>query len=117
MRLKMHQGTTSTSQGTLCSRCRYAQMIRMAHSNEQRTICHQFGETTQIHGSVAECNRFDDCSQPTLHAMREIAWHVNSDPAKGVIGFISAKERRRKAGGERDEGDQPLVTPDGEVYY
>lgn len=89
----------------------------MQAHNEELVVCHLFGDPLRIRGEVAECNMYEDRSQPTLHAMREIAWRVSSDKTR-PIGFLSPAEYRRRvkeSGGEDDEG--PIVTPGGDVWH
>jgi len=44
---------------------------------------------------VTECNRYADRSKPSLRAMQEIAWVLQSDSKRQKIGFVSAKEWRK----------------------
>ena len=115
MRLKMHQGTTSTSKPSLCRSCRWGHTLRMATSNDETTWCKQlsYEHPQQIRGTVAECSNYDDKSQPTLSSMREIAWRVSSDKHR-PIGFMSPKEWKQMAK-EQGEERETFILPDGEV--
>lgn len=115
MRLKMHKGTTSTSQPTLCGTCRMSQRVRMQQSNEEVYVCHNVHPAQPFRGNVAECSSYDDRRLPTLRAMQEIAWRVSSDKNR-PIGFLSPSEYRARVKKE-EEDIGPLLTPGGDVFY
>lgn len=114
MRFKMHNATASTSKPSLCSSCRFAQRMRMSHNNNETVICGRMTDFI-VRGTVAECSNYDDKRLPTVQAMKEIAWHVSSDKNR-PIGFLSPAEYRAERR-KTDDGEAPLVTPDGNVYY
>jgi hypothetical protein len=69
---------------------------------------------------MAECSEYDDKRQPSLMAMREIAWHVSTDKKKGTAGFYSPKEwDKRVKAGEADEDEKRgiLLLPDGTTSW
>lgn len=112
MRFKMHDATANTSQPSLCRSCRNAHRVRMRDRNVEEVRCSSISDRV-IPGPVAECSGYDNKAHPTLHMMKQIAWHVSSDKGR-VIGFLSPREYREKRG---DHEDGPLMAPDGTVYY
>lgn len=112
--MKIRGGTANESRGNLCRSCRTGQVVRKGGTNEEIVHCHALER--RIVGNVAECNRYDNANNPTLHGMKEIAWHVSADGPRGAAGFkvVTTTPRQRK---EKGEHDMPLVTPDGDVYY
>jgi hypothetical protein len=45
---------------------------------------------------VVNCNCYVDRSQPSLWAMKQIAWVLRTDSKRQEIGFVRAKEWERK---------------------
>lgn len=67
-----------------------------------------------VPGPVAECSAYINANQPSLVAMREIAWFISSDKKKGKAGFLTPEEYRKEQEGQQRE---PLVLPGGGVEW
>lgn len=59
------------------------------------------GSDVELREEMYECSQYNDKRRATLAQMEEIGWVLHSDTRKGgTVGFISAKEWRKK---HRDE--------------
>src|SRR5687768_8337510 len=116
MKFKM-QGGTAQGSTNLCSSCRAAHRTRSAQSNAEVVRCANMRGRV-VPEPVAECNQYEDASQPTITAMREIAWPIAADKKGKMIGFMSPDQfNRAVAEGKAVKVEGPLVLPDGEVDW
>jgi hypothetical protein len=108
MRIKISQGGTAQSGASLCHSCSNAVVVRGSKTNEELVHCHSLDRDMGM--QVAECSAYRNAAQASLVMMKEIAWTL--DPSKrGSAGFTSPAQRNK------DRGDTPLVSPDGEVHW
>lgn len=91
--IKVFQGTRSANATRLCDSCSNGIVMRGPAESEERVYCMLMERKLEIR--VTECNRYVDRSQPSLWAMKEIAWVLQSDSKRQKIGFVTAKEWRK----------------------
>lgn len=92
-KLKVFQGTRSAEAPRLCDSCSNGVVMRGAAESEEFVHCALMEKPIQMR--VTECNRYIDGSRPSLWAMKEIAWVLQSDSKRQKIGFVTAKEWRK----------------------
>lgn len=92
-KIKVFQGTRSVSAPRLCDSCSNGVVMRGPAESEEYVHCSLMEKPIPL--QVTECNRYVDRSQPSLWAMKEIAWVLQSDSKGQQIGFVTAKEWRQ----------------------
>ena len=92
MRLKIHGGTVSDGQASLCNTCRSATIIRGARLTDQIISCGKRVIRDEIRFSVASCIGYSDRSLPSLHDLEDVAWVLRSDARTKKIGFVRARD-------------------------
>lgn len=92
--IKVFQGTRSVDAQRLCDSCSNGVLMRGPAESEERVYCMLMERKLEMR--VTECNRYVDRTQPSLWAMQEIAWVLQSDSKRQKIGFVTAKEWRRR---------------------
>ena len=96
--IKVFQGTRSVDAQRLCDSCSNGVVMRGPAESQERVYCMLMERKIEMR--ITECNRYIDRTQPSLWAMKEIAWVLQSDSKRQKIGFVTAKEWR-----ERNEND------------
>jgi hypothetical protein len=92
-KLKVFQGTRSVDARRLCDSCSNGVVMRGPAESEELVHCALMEKPIRMR--VTECNRYIDGSRPSLWAMKEIAWVLQSDSKRQKIGFVTAKEWRK----------------------
>ncbi len=92
--IKVFQGTRSIDAPRLCDSCSNGVVMRGPANSEEHVHCALMEKNIQMR--VTECNRYVDRAQPSLWAMKEIAWVLQSDSKRQQIGFVTAKEWRKQ---------------------
>jgi hypothetical protein len=92
-KIKVFQGTRSVDAPRLCDSCSNGVVMRGPADSEEYVHCSLMEKP--IHMRVTECNRYIDHTQPSLWAMKEIAWVLQSDSKRQKIGFVRAREWRK----------------------
>jgi hypothetical protein len=88
--IKVFQGTRSVDAPRLCDSCTNGVVMRGPAESEEHVHCSVMDKPIRMR--VTECNRYIDRAQPSLWAMKEIAWVLQSDSKRQQIGFVTAKE-------------------------
>jgi hypothetical protein len=91
--IKVFQGTRSVDAPRLCDSCSNGVVMRGPAESEEQVYCMLMERNIEMR--VTECNRFVDRARPSLWAMKEIAWVLESDSKRQKIGFVTAKEWRK----------------------
>ena len=91
--IKVFQGTRSVDSPRLCDSCSNGVVMRGPADSEEYIHCSLMEKPIKMR--VTECNRYVDRSKPSLWAMKEIAWVLQSDSKRQKIGFVTAKEWRK----------------------
>jgi hypothetical protein len=63
-------------------------------NNEEKNVC-TYGLYVVMKWDVAECNRYDDRTKPSLQDMHMIAWQLVTKKTGKDIGFVSAEDFKR----------------------
>ena len=92
--IKVFQGTRSVDASRLCDSCSNGVVMRGPAESEERVYCMLMERKLEMR--VTECNRYIDRTQPSLWAMKEIAWVLQSDSKRQKIGFVTAQEWRKR---------------------
>ncbi len=92
MRLKIHGGTVSDGQASLCNTCRSATIIRGARLTDEIISCGKRVIRDEIQFAVASCTGYSDRSLPSLYDLEDIAWVLRSDARTKKIGFVRARD-------------------------
>ena len=91
--IKVFQGTRSIDAPRLCDSCSNGVVMRGPADSEEYIHCSLMEKPIKMR--VTECNRYVDRTKPSLWAMKEIAWVLQSDSKRQKIGFVTAKEWRK----------------------
>ena len=91
--IKVFQGTRSVDAPRLCDSCSNGVVMRGPADSEEYIHCSLMEKPIKMR--VTECNRYVYRSKPSLWAMKEIAWVLQSDSKRQKIGFVTAKEWRK----------------------
>lgn len=105
MRLKIHGGTVSDGQASLCNTCRSATIIRGSRLTDEIISCGKRVILDQIHFPVASCTGYSDRSLPSLYDLEDIAWVLRSDARTKKIGFVRARDLNASERHVLDEDD------------
>ena len=92
MRLKIHGGTVSDGQASLCTTCRSATIIRGARLTDEIISCGKRVVQDEIRFAVASCTGYADRSLPSLYDLEDVAWVLRSDARTKKIGFVRARD-------------------------
>lgn len=102
-KLKIMNGTRSSSIPRLCDTCQSGLVRKGAAESDERIYC--LITERDVETRVVECNRYVDRAQPSLWEMKQIAWVLNTESKREAIGFVRAREWERK------HQDEELLPP------
>ncbi len=105
MRLKIHGGTVSDGQASLCLTCRSATIIRGARLTDEIISCGKRVIRDEIRFPVASCTGYSDRSLPSLYDLEDVAWVLRSDARTKKIGFVRARDLKANERHVLDEDD------------
>ena len=95
MRIKVHNGTVSTSESSLCNTCRHSTIIRGRSLDEEIVQCQAVAmRVTQVTFKVTFCSAYSDARLPTYVQMLEDAWILQPGSKKRPSGFVRSSELR-----------------------
>ena len=101
MNLKVLHGTPKHDAESLCRTCRNAQIMKGARESEILIKCNELGNHVKVFDQVTECSLYDDKRNPSRWDMEQLAWVLVTNQRTREVGFISAKEVKRR----KDEND------------
>lgn len=97
MHLKVHNGTPSNSESSLCNTCRLSTIVRGRTLDEEIVQCHAMSmHATQITFTVTFCSAYSDARQPSYLQMVEHAWILQPGSKKRPAGFIRGADLRQE---------------------
>lgn len=107
-RRKVHGGTPTHFAPSMCETCSSATIIRGETLDQEIVQCSVLGrgDDNRITFKVMHCNSYTDARLPSIYEMRQMAWEIRTDRAKG-IGFVSPRERAK----DKEWRDDPLYDP------
>jgi hypothetical protein len=108
MRIKIRGGTARDDEPSLCLTCRHATIIRGRNLRDEIIECGLlYRDDSRITFPVAYCSGYSDRRQPTLREMEEMAWVLRTDRRNRLIGFVPARNLRRKERHVLEDDDWP----------
>jgi hypothetical protein len=105
MRLKIHGGTASDGEASLCTTCRSATIIRGARLSNEIISCGKRMVRDEITFRVTSCTGYSDRRSASLYDMEDIAWVLRSDARTKKIGFVRARDLKPADRHVLDEDD------------
>jgi hypothetical protein len=95
MRIKVHNGTVSNGESSLCNTCRHSTIIRGRTLDEEIVQCQAVAmRVTQVTFKVTFCSAYCDERLPTYMQMLEDAWILQPGSKKRPSGFVRGSELR-----------------------
>lgn len=95
MRIKVHGGTMSHSDETLCSTCSRSTIIRGRKLDEEIVDCHIIGlGHRRITFRVTACSAYSDARLPSMMQLMENAWVLRTASKRRPAGFVHGKDLR-----------------------
>lgn len=97
MRLKIHNGTVTHGNVSLCATCRHSIVTRGRSLDEEVVHCQAVTMgATRITFKVTSCSAYSDEREPTYMQLMEDAWILQPGTKKRPAGFIRASELREE---------------------
>ncbi|HSL20125.1 MAG TPA: hypothetical protein VK886_01225 [Vicinamibacterales bacterium] len=97
MRVKVHNGTASGSEASLCQTCRHSTIIRGRTLDEEIVHCQISPmSTTRVTFKVTSCSGYNDERLPTYMQLLEDAWILQPGTKRRPAGFVRASELREE---------------------
>ncbi|SRR5258708_32024214 len=87
----VQRGTRSFDSPRLCDTCESGVVIRGVAEGEEQVFCSLMERSVAMR--VAECSQYHDKAQPSLWAMKDIAWTLDIDRKRQRIGFTAPAGR------------------------
>ena len=95
MRVKIHDGTASSSESSLCNTCRNATITRGRRLDEEIVQCHAVPmQGTRITFKVTFCSSYSDARLPSYIEMMEDAWILQPASKRRPAGFVRSRDLR-----------------------
>jgi hypothetical protein len=95
MRLKVHNGTVSHGESSLCNTCRNATIIRGRTLDEEIVQCQAVAmRVTRVTFKVISCSAYSDERLPTYMQMMEEAWILQPGSKRRPPGFVRGNDLR-----------------------
>jgi hypothetical protein len=93
MHIKVHNGTPSGGETTLCATCRCSTIIRGRTLDEELVVCSALGiRGVQITFKVTFCSDYADQRSPSYMEMLQDAWILQPGSRKRPAGFVRGSE-------------------------
>lgn len=102
--IKVKDGTPQGS-GTICTTCRWAQIVKGYSSSQTEFICTRLYPDRPVKFPVAQCSTYDDKRIASKQDMEKIAWILLTKKTGRTIGFVTAAQFRQI------EGDDAEIIP------
>ena len=89
MHLKVHNGTASSGETSLCPTCRFSIIVRGRTLDEEIVRCHAMSmRSAPVTFKVTFCSSYSDARQPSYLQMMQVAWILQPGSKKRPAGFI-----------------------------
>ena len=97
MRFKVHNGTPSNAESSMCSSCRHSTIVRGCRIDEEIVICRALSmKGERITFKVSACSAYTDHRLPTYMELLEDAWVLQPGTKRRPPGFVRGSELRDK---------------------
>ena len=95
MRTKVHGGTVTHGDSTLCATCCHSTIIRGRTLDEEVVACHVLIRSAiRIPFKVTSCSAYTDARLPSFSQMAEQAWVLRRGTKSRQAGFIRTRDLR-----------------------
>ncbi len=99
------KGGTPQGSGTICTTCRWAQIVKGYSASQKVVFCSRLYPDRTLDFPVAYCSAYDDKRIASKQDMEKIAWILLTKKAGRTIGFVTAAQFRQI------EGDDAEIIP------
>jgi len=97
MHLKVHNGTASNGENSLCTTCRLSTIVRGRTLDEEIVRCHAMStRSARVTFKVTFCSAYSDARRPSYLQMMEHAWILQPGSKKRPAGFIRGADLRQE---------------------
>ena len=97
MRFKVHNGTPSHAESSMCSSCRHSTIVRGCRIDEEIVVCRALSmKSERITFKVSTCSSYSDQRLPTYMELLEDAWVLQPGTKRRAPGFVRGSELRDK---------------------
>ena len=97
MRFKVHDGTPSNAERSMCSTCRHSTIVRGCRLDEEIVVCRGLSmKSERITFKVSACSSYSDQRLPTYMELLEDAWVLQPGTKRRPPGFVRGSELRDK---------------------
>jgi hypothetical protein len=97
MRFKVHDGTQSNAESSMCNTCRHSTIVRGHRLDEEIVLCRGLSmRGLRITFKVHSCSSYNDMRLPTYMEMMEDAWVLQPGTRRRPPGFVRGSELREK---------------------
>ena len=97
MRFKVHNGTPSNAESSMCSSCRHSTIVRGCRIDDEIVICRALSmKSERITFKVSTCSSYSDHPLPTYMELLEDAWVLQPGTKRRPPGFVRGSELRDK---------------------
>ena len=95
MHIKIHGGTPSDGEKSLCDTCRHSRITRGRRLDEELVVCNASHlRATQIAFKVTSCSDYDDQRVAGYYELMQQAWILQPESRKRPAGFVRASDLR-----------------------
>lgn len=97
MHIKVHDGTVSHGDLSLCTTCRHSIITRGRALEEELVFCRAIVmHSVRVTFKVTSCSGYADQRQPTYMELLEDAWILEPGSKKRPAGFTRARDLREE---------------------
>jgi hypothetical protein len=97
MHIKVHNGTVSNDEASLCTTCRHSTIIRGRSLDEEIVQCQAVAmRVTRVTFKVTFCSAYSDERLPTYLQLMEDAWILQPGSKKRPSGFVRSCDLREE---------------------
>ena len=90
VKIKVHGGTASDGDPSLCLNCRYASIVQGTSAKDHIIRCSKI--ESRVTFRVTSCTEYLHRQHPSLWHMEDIAWVLRTDAQRKQIGFVRGKD-------------------------
>ena len=96
MRFKVHDGTPSNADSSMCTTCRHSTVIRGRTLDEEIVVCRGLAsmKSVRVTFKVTQCSAYSDQRLPTYMELLEDAWVLQPGTRRRPPGFVRGSELR-----------------------
>lgn len=93
MHLRIHGGTVTHGETSLCGTCRHSTIIRGRALDEEIVQCRAIMmRSTRVPFKVTSCSSYDDSRLPSYADLVQSAWILQPHSKRRAAGFVHARD-------------------------